>query len=390
MNILIINSNSFGYDDIIFLFKKMGHNVFTYDHPDISMHKNDTVFSELDHIIKKQDISLVFSYNYFPIVSYVLKETNVKYIAYVYDSPNIALYTCSIVFPCNYVFIFDYAVYEELRNGGISTVYYLPLAINIERINKTLSTSKKKHSYDYDVSFVGGLYNEEHTLYDRLYSKLKPEHDYVKGYLDSLINAQSKIYGYFFLEKMLDDNILSVLNEVYPYQSNQDSIATSAYVYAHYFMARKVTELERINLLNKISEKHNLTVFTYNDTPELPLAHNMGSADYYAKMPFVFNNSKINLNISLKSILTGIPLRCIDIMGCGGFLLTNYQADLLRHFEAGTHFDYYTDENDLLRKIEYYLTHEDERMSIAENAKKEIERSFNLEEYLKAMLENVI
>ena len=77
-------------------------------------------------------------------------------------------------------------------------------------------------------------------------------------------------------------------------------------------------------------------------------------------------------------------------MGCGGFLLTNYQADLLRHFEAGTHFDYYTDENDLLRKIEYYLTHEDERMSIAENAKKEIERSFNLEEYLKAMLENVI
>ena len=106
-------------------------------------------------------------------------------------------------------------------------------------------------------------------------------------------------------------------------------------------------------------------------------------------MPLVFHKSKINLNISLKSILTGIPLRCIDIMASGGFLLTNYQADLFRHFEPGKHFDYYCDDTELLYKIEYYLNHEDERMSICENAKKEIERNFNLEDYLKMMLDVV-
>ena len=45
-------------------------------------------------------------------------------------------------------------------------------------------------------------------------------------------------------------------------------------------------------------------------------------------MPYVFRNSRINLNITLRSIKSGIPLRCMDIYGAGGFLLSNYQTDL--------------------------------------------------------------
>lgn len=77
-------------------------------------------------------------------------------------------------------------------------------------------------------------------------------------------------------------------------------------------------------------------------------------------------------------------------MASGGFLLTNYQADMFRHFEAGKHFDYYTDEDDLLRKIEYYLNHEDERMTIAETGRKIVETNHNLEDYLYDMLSFVV
>ena len=87
--------------------------------------------------------------------------------------------------------------------------------------------------------------------------------------------------------------------------------------------------------------------------------------------------------------MTGIPLRCIDIMGSGGFLLTNYQADIFRHFEPGVHFDYFTDETDLLQKIDYYLTHEDERITISENAKEIIKLNHNLTNYLQEMIEFV-
>lgn len=34
-----------------------------------------------------------------------------------------------------------------------------------------------------------------------------------------------------------------------------------------------------------------------------------GPVDYYKQMPYIFKLSDINLNISLKSIRTGIPLR---------------------------------------------------------------------------------
>ena len=65
-----------------------------------------------------------------------------------------------------------------------------------------------------------------------------------------------------------------------------------------------------------------------NPTPELPNVINMGSVDYYDMMPYVFKCSDINLNITLRSIKTGIPLRAMDIMGAGGFLMSNYQVDL--------------------------------------------------------------
>lgn len=392
MNILVIDSHAFAQDDVIVIFREMGHNVLLYGHSDISMHHNDVVYGELSKNILENDIDIVFSFNYYPIVSYVLKDTGVKYISYVYDSPHIAVYTYSITFPCNYVFLFDYAVYKELRNGGITTVYYLPLSVNCTRLNKTIAdanavavTNGGAENF-LDVSFVGGLYNEKHKLYDRLYDKLGDSNNYVRGYMDALVQAQSRICGGFFLDKVLNDKILEILDSVYPYEANDDSIATEAYVYSHYFMARKVTEVERIRLLNKVSEIYNLSLFTYQETKELPNARNMGTVDYYKDMPIVFNRSKINLNISLKSILTGIPLRCIDIMGCGGFLLTNYQEDMFRHFEAGKHFDYYVDENDLLRKIEYYLDHEDERMCIAEAGKKMVEMNHNLRDYLYDMI----
>ncbi|MCI8533888.1 MAG: glycosyltransferase family 1 protein [Lachnospiraceae bacterium] len=89
--------------------------------------------------------------------------------------------------------------------------------------------------------------------------------------------------------------------------------------------------------------------------------------DYYNEMPLVFKQSKINLNLTSRSIQSGVPLRAFDIMGAGGFLLSNYQEDFLDHFIPGEDFVYYESKKDLLSKVDYYLRHEDERQTIAEN-----------------------
>ena len=105
----------------------------------------------------------------------------------------------------------------------------------------------------------------------------------------------------------------------------------------------------------------------------------MGAVDYYAEMPYVFANSKINLNISLRSIQSGIPLRAMDIMGAGGFLLSNFQADFLDYFIPNEDFVYYESEEDLVEKVIYYLNHEKERFEIAHNGHEKVKKNHSFE-----------
>lgn len=391
MNVLVINYKSFDIEDIYEIFNLKNYNIFKYENKDLSEHRDPIIEKEISDIIKKENIDFVFSFNYYPIISTILnddvfKNSSIKYISYVYDCPHISLYTYTIIHPCNYIFIFDYAMYEELKAGGINTVYYLPLSVNTLRTRRTIGDiEQKNNTYEDDISFVGSLYNESHNLYDRLIAKLDKD-EYTKGYLDGLIEIQSNVYGYFFLEKMISKELLDKMMTAYPYVPGNDTIATSAYVYAHYFLARKCTEIERTKLLKSVSDHFNTSLYTKNPTPLLPNIKNKGNIDYYDKMPIVFNRSKINLNISLKSITTGIPLRAMDIMGCGGFLLTNYQADFDRHFVAGRDYDFFSSEEDLLAKIDYYLNHEDERKEIALNGFNMVNENFTMQKSLDYML----
>ena len=114
---------------------------------------------------------------------------------------------------------------------------------------------------------------------------------------------------------------------------------------------------------------------------------NRGPIDYYNDMPYVFRGSKINLNTTLRSIKTGIPLRVWDIMGNGGFLLTNYQEELLEYFEPDKDFVYYTDYEDLCEKVEYYLEHEEERKRIAASGCSKVRNQHTFQQRLECIID---
>ena len=113
---------------------------------------------------------------------------------------------------------------------------------------------------------------------------------------------------------------------------------------------------------------------------------NCGTVDYVKEMPLVFKNSKINLNMTLRSIHTGIPLRAMDIMGCGGFLLTNYQQDFLEYFEPGIDYIYYSSKKELLYLTDYYLNHEEERKQIARNGYQKVKEGHTYTDRIKQLL----
>ena len=287
------------------------------------------------------------------------------------------LYSYALINANNYVFMFDKQEYLKLKKGGINTVYYCTLPVNASIIDYLMQKPYDKNKLSADVSFVGSLYNEDHNFFERLENL----DDYTKGYLNGIMEAQLKIQGYNFIEDVLTPDILTALEKACPYTPNALGAETPSYIYANYFIDRKLTSIERQRLLASAAAHCNLKVYTLDKNAVIPNAANMGAVDYYSEMPYVFANSKINLNISLRSIQSGIPLRAMDIMGAGGFLLSNFQEDFLDCFIPDEDFVYYESEDDLNNKIDYYLSHEKERKEIALNGHKKVAQNHSFENF---------
>lgn len=382
MKIFAINDHNLGIEFVYTALTDMGHSVHM-ENFEFSNLRVDTEFNNFfESKIANNNYDIVFTFNYVPVISTNCQKYNIKYVSWVYDSPHIVLYSCTILNPCNYIFIFDKDMYSELKDGGINTVYYMPLSVDTDEMDRFVVTPNISKKYSADISFVGSLYNEEHNLYDR-FNKLPP---YLKGYLDALVMCQSKIYGNFILEENLTPDIVNEIQKYIPFAPNTDGVETAQYVYANYFMARKVTEIERYNIIKKVSENFSMKLYTSGDTSVFPNIENMGAVNYYTDMPYVFKCSKINLNISLKSIKSGIPLRALDIMGCKGFLISNYQSDFYDCFVPGQDLVLYDSITDLMNKIEYYLNHDDERKSIAENGYKKVKEFYSFKNHLNKIL----
>lgn len=82
-----------------------------------------------------------------------------------------------------------------------------------------------------------------------------------------------------------------------------------------------------------------------------------------------------------------MPLRTLDIMACGGFLLSNYQPELAEYFEEGKELVLFYSKEDCLDKIAYYLDHEEERVQIAEAGCRKVGELFSYRRQLGKIFE---
>lgn len=378
MKILYIDWDSFGREDMKEAFLTEGHDLKCFPFSNREGRHDSSTETALRAAIHSFQPDFIFSFNYFPLISSVCSAESVKYLSWVYDSPYVMLYSYTVINPCNLIFVFDRALCEQFNRNGISTVHYLPMAANPERLH----TLTAQAACEYDVSFVGSLYTEGHNFFDRM----KGLSDYAIGYLDALMSAQMSLQGCNFIE----DSLAPIMDELYkalPMDPNPDGVETREYLYAQYVINRKITGMERTKLLTAICRCHTLDLFTRDPSFQLPNLNNHGTVRYFDEMPLVFARSRINLNISLRSIHSGIPQRAFDIMGSGGFLLSNYQSDFLEAFIPGEDFDYYESEADLLDKIDYYLSHEKEREEIAANGYRKLTKAHTYRHRIRAMLE---
>ncbi len=318
----------------------------------------------------------VFSINFFPVISDVCNIFHVPYLCWIVDSPVMELWAKPIQNPFNRIFLFDRQQYDEIAPLNPGCVFHFPLAVNVSGKQQMIKDASPLmcEQFASDCSFVGSLYTEKCP-----YDKLEHPPAYLRGYLEGIMSAQLEVYGYYFIEDLLTDRIVQDFKTHLPgfYQYPLENFLTDKTILAQLYIGNKITALERHTTLKTLSEHFSFDLYTGSDTSDLPAIHNRGLAKTLTEMPLIFHESKINLNTTSKPIRTGIPLRVFDIMGCGGFVLSNYQPELCEFFEPGVHFDYYTSQDELVEKTDYYLHHEKKRAEIAQNGLEKVARDYN-------------
>jgi spore maturation protein CgeB len=386
MNILFYRYGSICEPDIIASFKHLGFNI-TEDTREVynkQLLPSDCI-KGLNELLKQDTYSFIFSINFFPSVSDVCNIWGIPYLCLIVDSPVLELFSTSLANPCNKVFLFDRQLYNDFHHINPDGIFHIPLATNVRDnyATATMASAADRARFSSDISFIGSLYSEK-CLYNQI---TLPEK--MRGYVDGLIEAQLLVYGYNFIEECVTPELIEAFCKVRPELINfPDSmkVDTKA-VIAQHIISVKVAEQERLRYLKVLSEHYNVDLYTGSDTSSMPLIHNRGFAKTNTEMPIIFHQSKINLNLTAKSIRSGLSLRIFDVLGCEGFLITNYQAELPEHFNIGEDLEAYTSLDDLMGKCEYYLSHDKERREIAHNGFEKVKKYHTYDIRLTQMLE---
>ncbi len=316
----------------------------------------------------------LLSVNYWPMLSKMAQEQDLKYLAWCYDNPlNVVRPEETLNNPVNFVFFFDRIQAEQYLQAGIETVYYLPLGVNRTRLSKLRISQEDRRSYGAEVSLVGSLYES------RMQDLRALADEYIRGYLDAAMAAQQNLYGCYLFDEMVTKELVEEFNryiqEAHP--NTNFRLLREALTFA---MASEVTRKDRLILLSLLGRRFDTRLYSFQSSEVLQGVKCFPPVDYVEEMPKVFACSKVNLNPVLRCIQSGIPLRALDVMGAGGFLLSSWQPELAEQFVQEEEAVLYESLEDAVEKAGFYIKHEEIRERIAAKGRAKVLEQYSLQE----------
>lgn len=364
-------------DDVVEALENMGHFVMIIDRK-MQKYDEDPEFDEYIDSTLLEGFDLIFSMDYFPLLSNAAERNGIPYASWISDCPNLTLYSKTVKNKNTFIFSFDMVQMNELLKRG-ANAFHLPLGVN----SKRLSMTHKNDYMNFDVTFLGSLYNNG---YYEL-GQIKNIPDELKGYIDGIVSSQLEIYGFNLVGKAFSEEKVEEMKNIARIDFGPGYDVNVGDIYKQWIL-KKVTIEERYRLLSSIGMLFNLTLFSESDPGDIKCDYR-GYANYYTEMPEVFMSSKINLNFTLRTITSGLPLRVSDVLASGGFLITNFQPELPYYFENNKSIVWFENRENLLELIDYYLRHDAEREHIKEEGTAIAREVFSYERLIKIMFAKI-
>jgi spore maturation protein CgeB len=102
-----------------------------------------------------------------------------------------------------------------------------------------------------------------------------------------------------------------------------------------------------------------------------------------------WRRARIQSGVAQASYPDQIKARNFEIPGCGGFQLSGFAENLEDYFKDGEEIVCFSDLDDLVEKIRYYLAHEDERSAIAQAGYGRTQRDHRYEKRFREIFEQM-
>ena len=247
MNILFYDMGSFTYKDLQSHLSKAGHQYKLMMYRFQNTYEDAFFSDRFKQELATVSYDVVFSINFFPLIAELCYEIGIPYLSWAYDSPLAERAYSYLDYETNYVCFFDRSEVLRYQAMGHTRVFHLPLAVNTERIDTLLDSAPYPQKYWADVAFIGQLYSSS------LDALLAPANDYIKGYVEGIVQSQLRIYGYDFINELIPDDLLEYMNQM-PY--SPDAPRTRLTRIGMIFAIQKhITHLERVQLFEELGAR---------------------------------------------------------------------------------------------------------------------------------------
>jgi spore maturation protein CgeB len=318
--------------------------------------------------IEESSPDLIFTVDHQGIIPEIIHPLRIPYVSWFGNDPFIWIErdrpyrwvsSYCLVFVCERLFV------DELKRFGFENVYYLPLCTNPKVFRKMRLSEEDQRRYGCNISFAGDAMAK---AYWSFYNELSDRR--LRDIVDEVISIQTR-NSLLPIEDILDEVRKSeglVLDFVTLFK--ETFILRLQYAAAAHQRREILKEISHLGLL--VSGDENWKGFLAEEMDIKGIRFFDGKGIEYKRLPKLYNASKINLNITKPGVRTALPMRVFDISASGAFLLTDYRRDLGELFDLEGEIVFYRDREDLRRKAEYYLAHEDEREEIANRAKERV------------------
>lgn len=372
--------------NIVQTLRKLQCDVMEYPEVQDTSNMDEEKINALVAYVKEHGITHLMSIHLIYNVAVAAYWAGIKYISVIWDAPYLKAYTVMGTLDNIWYSAFDKLDAERMRQGGCPHVMYQPLSVNRENILAWKKRFLAKRRYIHDISLIANLY--EDNAYDRCLDLL-PEN--MQAYFRSIFeeaafkwDGVNRVYG------KTGQEILEYMKLVSPTLkiNNPYNVEDVRYFEAMYLI-RKLANIERVCVLNLLAEDHDVYLYTYSEVDEtlMPKVHRRPPVQVGEATSFIYAGTKINLNIALKGIEGGTTQRIMDIMGAGGFVLTNYCEETAELFEEDKEIVMFRTPEELIQKVDYYLEHEEEREQIARVGHERAMNDYTYEKKIKKLLD---